>query len=273
MHRCLALIALSCTLATSAEAELALASNVPGFEIVPLDALPAARGDQGDVDFCDHLTRSSPFSDAAMAVVAKGWLVTGEQSLGDLTAVSFVGRVTQATSGTCELSDGNVGLYSGSQLVALVYSSQPDALQIGSIRPFGDGLRILSGDVLPGTIADLIRAGDAISVTAAATEEPVCNGTAIVPWIEGQPIDKARKLLLSAGWKPVPGDPAQQALGWAKDIAAAGVPEVDDCSGTGFAFCAFRYSGPAGELSVTTAGEGGEDGSLPAVSSYGVTCN
>jgi hypothetical protein len=272
MHRCLALIALTCCLASSAGAELALASKVPGLEIVPLDTLPAAPVDQGDADYCDHLTSSFPFTDAANAVVAKGWLVTGEQPFGDLTAVSFVGRMTQATSGTCELSDGNVGLYSGDQLVALVYSSQPDALQIGSIRPFGDGLRIRSGDVVPGSTADLVRTGDAVSVVALASEEPVCAGTAIVPWIEGQPIDKARKLLLSAGWHPVPGDPAQQALGWAKDIAAAGVPEVDDCSGTGFAFCAYRYSSPAGELSVTTAGEIGEDGSLPTVTSYGVDC-
>ena len=77
---------------------------------------------------------------------------------------------------------------------------------------------------------------------------------------------------MQAGWQPVPGDPAQQALGWAKDIAAAGVPEVEDCSGTGFAFCAFTYARPAGTLSVVTAGEGGEDGSLPAVSRYWVDC-
>ena len=50
------------------------------------------------------------------------------------------------------------------------------------------------------------------------------------------------------------------------------MPEVDDCSGTGFAFCAFRYSGSAGDLTVITAGEIGEDGSLPTVVRYAVDC-
>lgn len=259
-------------LATPALADLPLGSQVPGLELVALTTLPAAPKGQGDTEFCTHLFVETATTAGGKDATSKGWHVTAEAPFGDLTAVSFVGSAVPATSGTCELSDGNVGLYSGSQLVALLYSTRPDALMIGRIRPFGDGLRILSGDLLPGTVADLVRIGTSVSVTAPAAEEPVCGGTALIPGIEGLPIDKARTLLQRAGWAPIPGDPAQQNLGWAKDIAAAGVPEVDDCSGTGFAFCAFRYSGPAGELSVTTAGEGGEDGSLPAVSSYGVDC-
>jgi hypothetical protein len=272
MRRSFALIALA-SLATPALADLSLKSDVPGLDLVALASLPAAPKDQGEAEFCADLFVETTTTPGGQDAAAKGWHVTAEVPFGDLTAISFVGSATPATSGTCELSDGNIGLYSGSQLIALLYSTQPDALMIGRIRPFGDGLRILSGDVLPGTSADLVRAGEAVTVTAPATEEPVCNGTATIPQIEGQPIDKARKTLMRAGWQPVPGDPAQQALGWAKDLAAAGVPEVQDCSGTGFAFCAFSYAGAAGDLSVTTAGEGGEDGSLPTVNSYGVDCH
>ena len=265
-------LTLATTFATPAMAELALSSQFPGLDLVPLATLPNAPDPQGEAGYCTHLFIDSISGPGAKDATGKGWHVTAEAPFGDLTAVSFVGDAIPSTSGTCELLDGNVGLYQGGQLVALLYSTQPDKVMIGRIRPFGDGLRVLSGDVLPGTTADLVRTLDAVSVTPPAAEEPVCNGTATVPGIETLPIDKARVLLQGAGWKPVPGDPTQQRLGWARDLAAAGVPEVEDCSGTGFAFCAFRYSGAAGDLTVVTAGEGGEDGSLPTVARYGVDC-
>lgn len=270
-HR-LALALLAACLAGPALADLALRSETPGLDLVLLSALPPAPQNQGEPEFCAHLFVETVTTPGGKDAAAKGWHVTAELPLGDLTAVSFIGHATPATSGTCELGAGNVGFYAGSHLVALLYGTQAEELMISRIRPFGDGLRVLSGDVLPGSTADLVRSGDQITVTDPAKEEPVCNGTATVPDIEGIPIDEARKRLSRAGWDPVPGDPAQQSLGLAQQIAAAGVPEVEDCSGTGFGFCAYGYSGTAGTLSVTTAGEGGEDGGLPLVYAYAADC-
>jgi hypothetical protein len=258
--------------ATPALADLSLSSRTLGLDLVALDTLPPPPQDGGDTEFCNHLFVETVTTPGGQDAAAKGWHVTAELPFGNLTAVSFIGRATPATSGACELLDGNVGLYSGGQLVALLYGTEADEPVIGRVRPFGDGLRILSGDILPGTVADLVRAGDQITVTDPAKEEPVCDGAGMVPEIEGFPIDEARKNLIRAGWEPVPGDPAQQTLGWTREIAAAGVPEVEDCSGTGFGFCAYGYSGPAGRLRVITAGEGGEGGGLPIVSSYAVDC-
>lgn len=272
MSRRLALIAFVICPASPALADLSVGSETLGLDLVALDILPAAPLARGDTEFCSHLLVEAITTPGGRDAMAKGWHVTAELPFGDLTAVSFVGQAIPATSGTCELLDGNVGFYSGSKLVALLYSTEPDELMIGRIRPFADGLRIISGDTLPGTTADLVHTGNRIIATDPAKEEPVCTGTGLVPDIEGLPIDEARNRLLRAGWTPVPGDPAEQALGWAKDIVAAGVPEVEECSGTGFAFCAYRYTGPAGDLSVITAGEGGESGGLPLVSSYGVGC-
>lgn len=272
MSRRLAVIAILTCHASPTLADLSVGSDALGLDLVALDTLPPAPAAKGDTGLCSHLFVETTTTPGGQDATTKGWHVTAELPFGDLTAVSFVGQASPATSGTCELLDGNVGFYSGGQLVALLYSTEPDELMIGRIRPFGDGLRIISGDVLPGTTADLVRVGDRITATDPAKEEPVCSGTGLVPDIEGFPIDEARKSLMRAGWTPVPGDPAQQGLGWAKDIAAAGVPEVEDCSGTGFAFCAYRYTGTAGDLSVVTAGEGGESGGLPLVSSYGVDC-
>lgn len=266
------LILLLSLAATPALAELQHSSRVQGLTILPLATLPAAPQDQGETAFCSHLFLDSPMTAAGRAAAAQGWHVTAEAPLGDLTAVSFVGSATPSTSGTCELHDGNVGLWSGDQLTALVYGEDPKALLIGSLRPFGSGIRILSGDLLAATTADLAYDGLSLSVTPPASEEPVCNATATVPWIENQPIDRARKLLMQSGWTPVPGDPETQSFGMAQDLLAAGVVEVGDCSGTGFGFCAFTYTAQAGTLSVITAGEGGEDGSLPPVVRYGVEC-
>jgi hypothetical protein len=260
--------------ATPTLAETQYSSQVPGLALVALDALPVARVDQTAVEFCDHLFVATPETAAGHAAQAQGWKVTTELPFGDLTAVSFVGGAIPATSGTCELIDGNVGFFAGDQLVALLYRSEGDDPMIGRLEPFGEGdLRVLSGDLLPSPVADLQWSGtDGIAAMALADEEPVCGGTASVPNIYNLPIDKARGRLIEAGWQPVPGDLETQSQSWAAHIAAAGVPEVEDCSGTGFGFCAYSYTRPIGELSVVTAGEGGEDGSLPSVSSYGVSC-
>lgn len=52
------------------------------------------------------------------------------------------------------------------------------------------------------------------------------------------------------------------------DLVRRGVPEVEDCSGTGFGFCGYGYRGAAGRLSVTTVG----DNDFPSVSGYEVHC-
>lgn len=266
----LALIALALS-ATPAAAELA--SQIPGLDIVALESLPAAWSGQGDVAFCSHLA-TTPETPAGRAAQSLGWIVTAEAPFGDLTAVSFVGSFLQGTSGTCLRQDGNVGFFAGDRLTALIYATDAKEMPIGFIRPFADnGLRLWSGDYLPMPIADIQLLPDGITVTPLAATEPVCNGTAQVPLIYGLPIDIARKDLAKAGWQPVPftGD-RSESRGLDAEIAARGVPEVDVCSGTGFGFCGYAYSGPAGSLGVTTMGEFGEDGSFPTVANYGVDC-
>jgi hypothetical protein len=253
-------------------ADLSVTATVTGLEAVLLDTLPPAPADRGDPGFCP-LVMGQPATPAGQAVQAKGWQVTAEFPIGDLTAVSFAGRVTPVTSGACEIMDGNVGVFAGDRLVALVYGTEPDETRIGSLRPFGrHGLRILSGDILPGSVADLTLTGDTLTVTDPAPEEPVCNDRAIVPDIEGLPIDQARRALQAGGWTPVPGSAADRTLGWTEDLAAMGLPEIQDCSGTGFGFCLFAYDHPAATLNVVTVGEPGDDGSLPAVARYWAEC-
>lgn len=258
-----------------AVAEPILESRIAGLKIAALSALPAAPEGEGVGEFCQHLVISPVETAGGKVAEAKGWAVTAEVSFGALTAVSFVGSSAQATSGTCDLLDGNVGFFAGDQLVSLIYATDPEVILIGHVLPFGDqDLRLWSGDMLPQPLADLQPlANGGVAVTALAALEPVCDGRAEVPLIYGLPIDQARASLKDHGWLPVPHEGEREGIyGIAPDLAAAGVPEVNECSGTGFGFCGYRYTGPAGTLFVTTVGEIAEDGTLPAVSDYGVDC-
>jgi hypothetical protein len=268
----LALVALALA-ATPAKAELA--SQIHGLDIVALDRLPAAPKAQGDAELCGHLA-IQPETSAGRAAQALGWTVTAEAPIGDLIAVSFVGSFVQGTSGTCLRQDGNVGFFASDRLTALIYAKNAEELPIGYIAPFGEAaLRLWSGDYLPMPMADIQSLGPgSITLVPLAASEPVCNGAAEVPLIYNLPIDIARKKLAEAGWQPTPftGD-RSESTGLDAEIAARGVPEVDICSGTGFGFCGYAYSGPAGSLGVTTMGVFGEDGSFPIVAGYGVDCH
>lgn len=257
-------------IAGPALAEMDLSSQVPGLAIAALDDVPNSPMNQGDREACTHKLVGAPTTPAGEVAHFQGWGVTAEVRLGDLTAVSFVGRFVQGTSGSCELLDGNVGIFRGDRLLAVIYAEDPEKQLIGYASPFGTGLRLWSGDFLSAPMADVAVTPAGVAIVPLAASESVCNGAASVPLIYGLPIDHARQALAAAGWQPIAGqtNPAS----YAAEIAAAGVPEVEDCSGTGFGYCAYRYTGPAGELGVTTMGEIAEDGTLPAVVGYGVDC-
>ncbi|MCY1126960.1 hypothetical protein OU426_08845 [Frigidibacter sp. RF13] len=250
------------------------ASQVPGLEILPLPALPPAPADRGEPEFCDHLLTKARTPGGKVAE-ALGWAVTAEAPFGAYQAVSFVGHAEPATSGACNLSQGNIAFFRGDRLVALAYAAEGAPSSIGRITPFGvGGLRVWSGDLIPAPVADIRPVGpDGIALTPPASEQIQCDGKARLPYLYGLPVDLARILLAEAGWQPV--DQAASGTrspGQADDIAAAGIIEVEDCAGTGFAFCSYAYQGEAGDLSLVTAGEIGADGSLPFVTGYGVTC-
>ena len=245
----------------------AFTSSVSMLRISRVAELPRAPADGGEGE-CDHLLKG-PRSAAGRIVAGKGWKVTAEQPVGRYQAVSFIGRVEQGTSGSCLLDAGNVALFEGTTLRAIVHGTDSLDAAVGYVKPLeGGSLRIWNGDFLPLPVADLtVGADGGVAVTALAPQEKVCRGTGTVPNIYGMPIDKARAALGKAGWTPVRPDmvPTDSR---AMDLVRHGVIEVDDCSGTGFGFCAFAYRGATGTLSVTTVG----DAEMPQVASYGVEC-
>lgn len=226
-----------------------------------------------DRQFCDHLT-IEPSTPGGQLAEKLGWAVTGEVSVGGIDAISFVASFDLGTSGSCQLNDGNVGLFDGDSLRWLVYGA-PDATQsIGIVLPFEDhAIRIWSGDFLSQPVADLHLDGSEPSLADLAATENFCDGKASVPNIYGKPIGEVRKALTKAGWSPVLGileedytDSRSEAL------KADGLIEVQGCSGTGFGYCSFGYAGQFASLDVVTVGEG-DMGTTPDVARYSVTCS
>lgn len=245
-----------------------LRSEVPAVRLAPLQRLPRAPG--GAVpEFCRHLL-AAPATAAGKAVAAAGWAVTREAPLGPYQAVAFVAAGESGTSGSCRLTDGNLALFRGGEIVAIAFAAARGAATVATLHPFGtDALRIWDGDFLSQPVADLRLGVDgSLVIQPLAAEERVCGGRAAVPNVYGRRIDEARALLLRQGWSPAPPAQREAADSRAAELVRRGVPEVEDCSGTGFGFCGYAYRGAAGTLNVTTVG----DDDFPTVSGYGVTC-
>lgn len=246
-------------------------SEVKGVAFRLLTTLPRAPGAVSGLDECSHLT-VKPSSEAGRVVAERGWAVTGEAKLGtSLRAVSFAGGFEPGTSGTCLVNDGNVGVFDGSKLVALLYAEKGSKQSLGRIQALeGGGVRVIDGDYLATPLGDIRSIDDyKFEFNPVAANDGVCDGRAKVPNIHDMPIDKARAALKANGWEPVPSSEQDRTDSRVADLVKLGVVEAEACSGTGLGYCNFNYRGEAGTLSVTTAG----DNDYPSVSDYDVKCN
>jgi hypothetical protein len=252
-------------------------SKVADIRIVSASNVPT-NPDGGRIDeYCSDL--SPPFKVAAKTpggrlAANRGWIVTSETKLGKYDAVTFVGALDAATSGTCGHRDGNLAIFDGSRLMAIAYerpAKGPDPDNVASSDSLGSAEQINPGRIrlhwgLPSApVADVVLR-DGIYIEHTAKEDRVCGGAALVPNIFGQDIRKARKKLLSYGWRPRrPSEPLNG--GMDQDLRKQGVLEVELCAGTGYGYCIFHYTNPKGfKLVVTSAGDD------PNVIDYGVNC-
>lgn len=271
-----AALALGLTLLLPAAAQAGASTNALAPRVVSelkdirmkaLNSLPKAGGSASDRNGCPWRVLQ-PKSTAARLVAAQGWAVMADVPLGSYRAISFAGQMEAGTSGTCNITQGNVAVFDGDKLLALAYGKSAHEAAIGNLTALeGGAVRVWSGDVIGSPVGDLrVEADGTVRLGKLAGEESVCKGQARVPNVYGMPIDKARKALADKGWKPVrikPDGESRQA-----GLIKRGIVEVESCSGTGLAYCSFSYTGAAGALSVVTAGEKG----LPNVVGYDTKC-
>ncbi|WP_295978637.1 Stk1 family PASTA domain-containing Ser/Thr kinase [uncultured Variovorax sp.] len=244
-----------------------LQSDLKDIRVRAVASLPRAGGEASERDGCSWRT-IKPKSAAAKLVAAQGWAVMADLPLGAYRAVSFAGRMEPGTSGTCNITQGNVALFDGDRLFALAYGKSADDAAIGNLTPIeGGSVRVWDGGIVGSPVGDLRAEADGtVRLGRVADEESVCQGRASVPNVYGKPVDKARKALAAKGWKPVrikPDGESRQA-----ELIRHGIVEVESCAGTGLGYCSFSYRGAAGTLSLVTAGES----AMPNVVGYNVEC-
>lgn len=252
----------------------AVSSQVKELHIATRDKLPPPRDPQmlEEGHFC-RMRVITPTTAAGRAVAARGWYVTSEVRAAGYTSVGAFSRGSEGTSGTCFIADGNIFVFRGQALVAIVYGDAPEDEYSGGLiggvtgTTLPDRIRITDRTPPDLAQADLRFGVDTIAVVPVAERETFC-GRLEVPNLRGKEIPEARKVLAREGWRPAPPEALDEGYDAAKGYRAEGMPEFETCSGTGYGFCAVNYEHAGGaRLHVTTVGD-----EPPTVSAYDVEC-
>lgn len=248
------------------------ASDIAGASLVPLSALPRSPEHGSLDDFCSGYSAKTT-SAAGRQVATLGWIVTSEASLGRYQVVTFASGFERGTSGICFPRNANVAIFNGTDLIALAYTARAADWHLGIAEPLESGaLLIWEGSGVGMPIGELREENGGLRLTRVAAEHTFCHGRAVVPNVYGKPLDVARKILLSHGWKPLRPRETPDGLGVGKALVKRGIVEVEACSGTGVGYCAFNYRSPAGVLRTITVGGDPEPANNNLVR-YGVTCS
>jgi hypothetical protein len=245
-------------------------SEVPELIVAKATKLPEGPHPAKADDNCsgDFVT---PATEAGRHVQQRGWGVLSEVAAGDYQLVSFAGAFIPGTSGSCAIQQGNIGVFEGASLKAIVYTERKSDELIGVLAPLESGnLRLWSGGYLAYPVADISAGSIGLIVGKVAEQDSYCGGMAIVPNIFDLSITDAREKLQGAGWKPVP-QPKEEG-GQQVQLHDMGITETESCSGTGFAFCRYVYETAAAKLDLRTVGELSLPDYQPGVANYSVTC-
>ncbi|OJA95949.1 hypothetical protein [Burkholderia ubonensis] len=257
---------------TASADALHTASDIKGASLVPLGALPRSP-EHGSLDpYCTRY-RAEKTTAIGRQVAQLGWIVTSEAPLGRYRVVTFASGFEPGTSGICMPRNGNLAIFDGTSLIALAYTARKSDWQIGKATPLESGaLLVWEGQGVGGPIGELHEENGGFRLTEVAPERTFCHGRAVVPNVYGKPLDVARKILISHGWKPRRPSEKPGELDAAAGLAKRGVIEAETCSGTGVGYCGFSYRGSAGVLGVTTVGGDPEPANNNVVD-YDVSCS
>lgn len=252
--------------ASSRPTSYALRSNVVGASLVRLDQLPSVTpyGDRSD-DYCGKFV--APSTPGGQTAAHLGWQVIKEVKYQNFDAVLVVRGFDPGTSGHCSAKDPNLAFFDGDRLVGVLFSKGQDSIGMNDVQIVGSRLRVWD-DLSP--VGQISLNGTNLTFDRITGSDDVCNGKYRVPVVFGQPYSQARRILASSGWTSQPNN-SETFEGDRTSDYRLRFPEVESCSGTGYAYCNFVLNADEGvaKLSITTAGEDDD----PAVINYDVSCD
>jgi hypothetical protein len=252
--------------ASARPATYALRSNVSGASLVRLEQLPAVTpyGDNSD-DYCGERVRAS--TPGGRLAEGRGWRVVKEAAYHGLNAVLVVRGYDPGTSGHCFAKDPNLAFFDGERLIGVLFSKGKSGIAMNDIEIVGDRLRVWDDLSAVGQVG---LAGGDLTFDRVTGSDEVCDGKYRVPAVFGQPWSNARRILGQSGWNAKPSTEETSEGDRAADYRTR-FPEVDSCSGTGYAYCSFGLTAQNGiaRLNITTAGEDDD----PGVVRYDVSCD
>ena len=243
-----------------------LRSNIAGASLVRIEQLPTVTpyGDNSD-DYCGETLRAT--TAGGKIAEQRGWRVVKEAQFHGLDAVLVVRGYDPGTSGHCFSKDPNLAFFKGDRIVGVLYSKGKNGIGMNDVQNSGDHLRVWD-DV--SAVGQISLDGAALTFDRITGSDEVCDGKYRVPVVFGQPYSKARQILGNSGWIARPST-EETSEGDRTEGYRTRFPEVDSCSGTGYAYCSFGLSAQDGvaKISVTTAGEDDD----PVVTNYDVSCD
>jgi hypothetical protein len=255
----------------NAETTIKLSSDVPPIALTAPAALPEnpLKGSVAPDDYCAQYV-TEPDSPGAKLVAANGWLVTSEADMGPYRVVSFVGDFSPKSDGNCYGVLGRVAVFDKSTLVALAVPTNDEKGPAPGRVDERDGDSLLVERLAFGLpVGELHQDANGIRLTVFSASQGFCHGAVSVPNIYGVPIRQARKSLIAAGWKPIPGD---NAGGPTAALQSQGVVEAAECSENFPLHCPFLYRNGTRTLTVITHADKKGDPTRGPVDYTAVTC-
>ena len=254
----------------AAASELVAPSEIPGFTLVPLRAVPHSPEDGALDEYCEQY-RAETLSDLGHLIQKQGWIVTSEATLGRYRVVSFASGFEPGTSALCFARNANIAIFDGQQLLAIAYAAHGKDRPLGKVEPLESGALLIWSDPPGMPVGELHADGGKLRLTKLSPQRSFCHGKASVPNVYGKSIAAARRILMASGWRPRRPDEKPGEGDMARTLARQGLIEAEICSGTGVGYCGFGYQGKVGQLEVTTVG-GEPDPAANTVVNYEVIC-
>ena len=231
-------------------ARYSMRSSIDGMYLFAAKSLPRIEHATDSPDWCDKWGTFAPETPAGKLAVSQGWKITGEERLGPLTALSIIRKYEPAPGAMCVAIDGYAVFFEGTNVVGALHRDQQAWFSVGRLEKLESGALRIWTSTTQAPLGDLTLKGHQISLGPTAAMNSECAGRMKVPGLFRMPIERAHKILLGSGWRPLRMGNINRDSSEYWRYYRRGITEIDSCTASGR--CLFHYQSAAGNLTLET---------------------